>query len=209
MLNSIHDSHPLFFQNYHHRIHYTVALFLYFIYRGSKEKSSYPSVTGRIISYTKRSGTPLNREFQKHRYLEIDAYPLPFDIFIGKDFGDFKPQFEQVDKLSIGDTITIYFYETQKDFKIGINRGIQFIDKKGQSYFERGSSKNAFAFGMIGFCAGMIGFCYWAYKKVSLVIDLLPMSNLCFSFPQALLHRTIVRIHPFFFYQLASDNLVV
>lgn len=140
-------------------------LFLYLINRDSKEKNSYEAVTGRIIYYGKSLNIRPNEEAAKQRHLEIDAYPLPFDIFIGKDFGDFKPKFEQVDKLKIGDTITVYFYETNQDFNDGINRNLQYIDKGDESYFERGSSKNAFGYGMIGFCLAMIGFCYWAYKK--------------------------------------------
>ena len=76
----------------------------------------------------------------KHRYLKIDTYPYIFEIFIGKDVGDFKPKYEQIDNLKIGDKIHIYYDELIDTRLEKINRLAQFIDKDGVSFFERGTS---------------------------------------------------------------------
>lgn len=141
------------------------GVFLFYIQRDSKEKNDYEKLTGILTYIEPEYGDYPVRHIGKYRYLQIESYPFPFEIFIGKDFGDFKPKFEQIDKLKTGDVVTLYYYETENDRRSGINRNVQFIDKNGISYFERGSSKNVMAVVMIFVCFALIGFSYYGFRK--------------------------------------------
>ncbi|MCU0443688.1 MAG: hypothetical protein MUE85_02140 [Microscillaceae bacterium] len=41
--------------------------------------------------------------------LKVKGYPKTFELFIGKDFGDFSPEFEKIDDLKLGDKIDVFF----------------------------------------------------------------------------------------------------
>lgn len=83
-----------------------------FLFQNSKEKDEYMSVTGHIEFIENTYENHPSRNLGKYRYLILDTYPYPFELFIGKDAGDFKPKFEQIDNLKPNDLITVYFYET-------------------------------------------------------------------------------------------------
>jgi hypothetical protein len=81
----------------------------FLVYDQFKDKSDYEHVTGELIAITQTfQGLPVNNK-GKSRFLFLDNYPRPFEIFIGKDKGDFKPKFERADELKIGDEVTIFF----------------------------------------------------------------------------------------------------
>ena len=51
-------------------------------------------------------------EFSLKNELEFNlnlTSPLVFDVFVGQASGDFGPKFEQLDKLKIGEEITVYY----------------------------------------------------------------------------------------------------
>jgi hypothetical protein len=108
------------------------------VYRNSLSKNSLMSTSGKIIFLDKNYQEWPIRNFDKYRYIKIDNYRMPFEISIGKEWDDFKPKFEAIDKLSVGDQITIYYVKNESSK--GINQSVKFIDKDGKSYFERGSS---------------------------------------------------------------------
>lgn len=109
------------------------------IIRGTKEKSEFHSLKGKIVYFDKVYEELPNRHKGKYRYLAIENYNRLFEIFIGKDAGDFKPEFEIIDDLKIGDEIVVYFDESSNEKDIRLNRLIQFIDKNEVPYFIRGS----------------------------------------------------------------------
>ena len=80
-----------------------------------------------------------------------DKYQKVFEIFIGKDFGDFKPSFEQIDLLRLGDKIEIYFDVDQKETDGRLNRLIQYIDKDSTPYYIRGNKDKIFGIGFVSF----------------------------------------------------------
>jgi len=143
-------------------------MMIFYIQMNSKEKSEYKKNTGQIIYLDKQLGNLPVRNMGKYRYLKINGYEYPFEIFVGNEPGDFKPRFEQIDKLILGDTVTVYFYQTNDVIKDGINRFVQFIDKNNISYFERGNSKNAFGFVVILMCVLLLicGIILWKMKKI-------------------------------------------
>jgi len=145
----------------------TVITIVY-IQSNSKEKSEYEKNTGQITYLDKQLGNLPVRNFGKHRYLKIDSYEYPFEIFVGNESGDFKPKFEQIDKLKLGDTVTIYYYQTNDIIKDGINRFVQFMDKENISYFERGNSQKTLGVVVISICALLLigGAVLWKKKKI-------------------------------------------
>lgn len=108
--------------------------------RGQKSKQEFYSVQGAIVGIEKTLEGYPNRHEGKMRYLVVAEYPKPFELFIGKEAGDFKPAFEQLDMLRKGDIVTIYYdEETNTQTDDSINRLAQFIDKGQQPYFIRGN----------------------------------------------------------------------
>jgi len=57
--------------------------------------------------------------------LQIEGYSYPFEIFVGKESADFKPKYEQVDNLKVGDIISVFYYETVDTQREGVNRFFQ------------------------------------------------------------------------------------
>lgn len=127
-------------------------LMIVYMRMNSKTKHEYSQSTGEVIYLNQELGNLPLRDPGKYRYLQINGYDYPFEIFVGNESGDFKPAFEQIDQLKTGDKISVYYYETDNTYQEGINRFIQFIDKDGVSYFERGDSSKTFAFIVIGLC---------------------------------------------------------
>ena len=93
------------------------------------------------------------------RYLKVAGYSKAFELFIGKDPGDFSPAFEQVDKLKTGDIVTVFFdeEESKSSDEAFINRLAQFVDSGQKAYFIRGSKDKYFGyFGIaLGACIGV------------------------------------------------------
>lgn len=136
-----------------------------FINRGTKPKEEYPKIEGKITFIDKQFGDFPNRDFGKYRYIKIDNYQYAFELFIGKESGDFKPKYENVDRLSLNDTISIYCYETNETQKVGVNRYVQFIEKKDKLYFERGDSSKIIGFSIMTISFLMIIVCFVLMKQ--------------------------------------------
>jgi len=76
------------------------------------------------------------------RYLRIQGFPQAFSFFVGKGWGDFKPTFEQLDNIKLGDTLTVYFaqeLEFQAHKEHTINTDAQYVDCGSTTYYIRGS----------------------------------------------------------------------
>ena len=145
------------------------AIMIVYIQLNSKEKVEYEQSTGQIIYFEKQFGNLPTRDFGKYRYLKIDSYEYPFELFVGSEAGDFKPKFEQIDKLKLGNTITVYYYQTSTVFNEGINRFVQFIDKEDLSYFERGNSSKIVGIVVISICILLLigGVVLWKKQKIN------------------------------------------
>ncbi|WP_445733944.1 hypothetical protein [Mariniflexile sp.] len=78
----------------------------------------------------------------KHRFIHIVDFLLILDIFVGQASDDFGPKLEQLDKLKIGEEITVYYDDKtplQKSKDLRFNKTVQFIDKNGEAHFIRGN----------------------------------------------------------------------
>jgi hypothetical protein len=116
-----------------------IALTFGLLLRGQKEKKEFYKIAGRITYLGKTYQEFPTRHAGKYRYLQIDTYPKVFEVFIGNESGDFKPDFEQIDQLKAGDPLLIYYDEFSGEDDPRINRLAQYIDKDQQSYYVRGS----------------------------------------------------------------------
>jgi len=130
-----------------------VGFGMYLSIRGSKEKTEFPQVTGKIDYY--------------HRFIHIVDSPIMFDVFVGKETGDFSPQFEQLDKLAIGDEIIVYHAgktPLQRNSDVRFNKTVQFVDKDGVAYFIRGSKDKYGGYLFIGL-GGLLAILILILKK--------------------------------------------
>ncbi|MEP6512809.1 MAG: hypothetical protein ABJA79_02995 [Parafilimonas sp.] len=59
--------------------------------RDSQKREKYEKINGRIYLIDKHFNNLPIRDNEKYRYIQIDTYPYIFEVFIGKDWGDFKP----------------------------------------------------------------------------------------------------------------------
>lgn len=131
----------------------------------AKPKHDYTSVSGSILYVGNHLQDVSTRDSSKFRYLNISGYAYPFEIFIGKSAGDFKPKLEKIDELHAGDTITAWYYETNDTKDSGINRFIQFIDKDNKPYYTRGSSSGTIGMVVIGLCMLILIIALEAYRR--------------------------------------------
>ncbi len=128
-----------------------LVLSILILFRGNKTKLDFKHVKDNLIYIEKSFEELPNRHQGKYRYLKLESYPKTFELFVGKDFGDFKPDFEQIDNLKVGNEIDIYFDETSTETDFRINRLVQFIDKNGEPIFIRSSKDKSLGFFLFGF----------------------------------------------------------
>jgi hypothetical protein len=121
-------------------------------------------VTGPLLAIKMELPDHPDRHVGKLRYLKIGGYSKYFEVFVGKDFGDFSPAYERIDSLIISDPLTVYYSEDHISDKSTdddlINRDTQFIDKKNQPYFVRGSKDK-------------YGSCFFMSVGICLIVTLL------------------------------------
>ena len=134
----------------------------------TKSRTEYQRITSEINYLGKTLGKMPHRNIGKYRYLQLAGYVYPFEMFIGNDVGDFKPKYEQIDRLRIGDTITVYYYETDNTRDEQVNRFVQFIENDGTIYYERGNSARSVGIILIVLCLVLdIGsIILWKLKKI-------------------------------------------
>lgn len=142
----------------------------YIFFRGTKEKNEFQSIAGKITYIDKVYENLPIRNHGKYRYLGLNNYPKIFEIFIGKDFGDFKPAYENLDSLKVGEDIIVYYDEvsTQRTDN-RINSLLQFLDKKDKPYFIRGNV-DKYLGSMLIICGLAIGLLVIYFKKIGKII---------------------------------------
>ncbi|MBC9911686.1 hypothetical protein [Chitinophaga varians] len=129
-----------------------LGFFSYF--RAGLNKADLQKITGNINYLEKTfNNYPPARNSGKCRYIRVDNYLDVFEIFIGKDKGDFAPVLEKIDSLRIGDEITVYvdnLISPQEDI---INSNVRFIDRGNEPVFIRGNSLKNVAIFLVGLSA--------------------------------------------------------
>jgi hypothetical protein len=133
--------------------------------KGDKKKSSFQNTSGILLSVQNTHERFSGKDTSKYRYLEINNYPQPFQVFIGKNTGDFKPKLEKIDNLNIDDSITIYFEENNKTQMASVNNRTYFIDRKNEAIFIKGNAIKNWIYGIAIFCAAFIFFLFFLKTK--------------------------------------------
>jgi hypothetical protein len=129
-----------------------IILCLVYAQKGDRERSSFQTISGILLSLQNSHERFPGKDSSKFRYLEIDNYPQPFEVFIGKGTGDFKPKYENIDKLEPGDSLTIYFEETDKTKNEPVNNRAYFIDRGSTNFFIKGNAIKNWIYGLAIFC---------------------------------------------------------
>lgn len=108
------------------------------IYLAGKSKNKLNRISGNIKIISDRLDSDSNNHQTKARYIYLENNYRIFEVFIGKDWDDFKPEFEMIDSLNIGDKIDIYYEENSKTIDEQVNNLTKYIDKKGKPIFIKG-----------------------------------------------------------------------
>lgn len=143
------SKHPIFLKSISGLL-FAMALGFLLFTRADKSKSSFQNVSGIITSFSNSIESFPDKDSSKFRYLQLDNFPKTFELFIGKGSGDFRPKFEKIDDLKIGDSVLIYFDENYKTQQDPINRLVYFIDKGGEVIFIKGGFEKYLACFIIG-----------------------------------------------------------
>lgn len=143
-----------------------VVVGIYMYARDQKPMAEFEKVTGAITYVADGDGSFHD---PKKRYVEIEGYDKAFEIFIGMDPGDFSPKSQKIDQLKVGDVVTVYHEDTplQKNQDPNLDKGIQYLEKDGDLYYEKGNKDKYFAYFFIpmGILIGILS--YFRAKKHS------------------------------------------
>lgn len=131
-----------------------LSIFLYL--RADKGKTAFNKISGQLTYFERSYEDFPNRNKDKYRYLALNNYPTVFEVFVGKDASDFKPEFEQIDLLKKGNEITIYFDDRAAFSEDNINRLVYFIDRGNEPIFIKGSWEKKLAYFLAGLAVGII-----------------------------------------------------
>ena len=131
---------------------FCIVITLIYVQKGDKDRNAFQKISGTVISIDNTNERYAGKDIAKFRYIQIDIFLLPFQIFIGKSTGDFKPKYEQIDNLKAGDSVTIYFEETNKTKNDAVNNLAYFIDRGNEVVFIKGNSIKVLLYGLIIFC---------------------------------------------------------
>lgn len=129
---------------------FCIALGIYIINRAYKPKNEFHKLTGKVTYLQHKLPNEDVPKDGKERYLQIEKSDRIFKIFVGKDWGDFKPQFEIIDSLKVGDTVDLYYDDNIKTESNQINNLTQYIDKNGNTYYIKGKMDKTLGVLIIG-----------------------------------------------------------
>ena len=145
---------------------FSIVTGIFFMNRGVQNKDTFDKVTGEIIMLENSYLSIDERHSNKQKFFQIDNYPEVFQLFIGKDFGDFKPDLEKINELKIGDLIDVYYsnnpIQTRQE---SVNRFTQFIFKNNIPYFIKGTADRPLSIAMIGLGLGIFALGFYLKNK--------------------------------------------
>ncbi|QNK62452.1 hypothetical protein H7F33_18225 [Pedobacter sp. PAMC26386] len=129
--------------------------------KAGQTKGDLTKTTGAITFLSDNYKNIDERNAGKMCFFMIDSSPEVFEVFIGKESGDFKPDLEKMYQLKKGDIIDIY-YDTNylnmsSNEEISVNRALQFIDKNNEPVFIKGNTDQLMGTGIAGFSLLCIG----------------------------------------------------
>ena len=115
-----------------------------------KTKAEYDATTGTVVFIGDKLGDLPRRHVGEFRYLVIDSYQFPFEIYAPNS----EPSVLHLDSLRIGDTVTAYYFERDNTFDNQLNKFAQFVDRGESEVFVRNSFQKQLGYVMV---AGSFG----------------------------------------------------
>jgi hypothetical protein len=156
--------HPIFHKSLY-GILTALALAVLVYTRAGNERSEFYQTTGEVLYIGEATASLPQKDKHKHRYLQVSSHAKTFELFVGKATGDFQPQFEKLDSLQTGDTVTIYYDENPYTENDHINRLAYFIDRGKEPVFIKGSWEKKLAYFILGLCALLAALLFYLKKK--------------------------------------------
>lgn len=141
-----------------------IALSLYLIVLNSKTKDEYSQAVGIVKHIDDKYQDYPKRHKGDFRYLIIDSYQYPFQIYMPNEIKSRK----SLDNLKIGDEVKVYYYENSSTYKNRINNFAQFVDMGETPYFIRGDFQKKIGYWMVGFSLLLNLFSYFLWKRKKL-----------------------------------------
>jgi hypothetical protein len=126
-------------------------------------KDSFTKISGRITYLENHYHQFPLRDFGKYRYIALDTYPYIIELFVGREAGDFSPEFENLGGLKIGDTVSIYYDVNSDISQEQINRTTEYIYKGDICFFHNGNS--SFYVGIFTLILTSLCFIFLMYQK--------------------------------------------
>lgn len=121
----------------------------------------YTQTSGPIVYLDKQFLKLPYNDKGKYRYISIANYPFMFEIYANK-------QTANIDKLRIGDKITVYYEEIEKPNSDGVNSLVHFITRNNVAIFEQ--KGNATLISMCILCVSvlvlLLGFYFYKKEKL-------------------------------------------
>jgi hypothetical protein len=130
----------------------SIIVCFFYMQRTIQPKNSFERVEGIITEITNTNDNYPGKDSARYRYIQIDNYPKPFELFVGKRASDFKPVIDRLMLLEVSDSVEIYFDETNKTRALAVNNLVFFIYRGQELIFEQGNSKKKLLYGIIAFC---------------------------------------------------------
>ena len=158
------SDHPIFLKSIGGVV-FVILLGGVVFFRAGKSRKEFQHVSGVITGLHTTNQRYPTRDSVKYRYLQMDHYPKTFELFVGKDAGDFKPQFEKIDQLKAGDSISVFFDASFSRREDPMNHLAYFIDRGPEVIFIKGSGEKSLAYFIIGFSIVGMGVLAWLKKK--------------------------------------------
>lgn len=140
-----------FYHNRYFKIIVCILVTGYVFFPGSKNKSNLRRVDGMVVSLKNSNKDYEGKDSFNHRFLEITNYEKPFEFFLGKESGDFKPDLQNVDVIKVGDSISIYYDESLHTRGSSVNNLAYFIDRNEEGIYVKGRSAAIKVYGLLMF----------------------------------------------------------
>lgn len=129
---------------------FAAFLTLKLLYQQDKPKSEHLYVQRRIAAITKTYRDLPIRDAGKYRYLILQSFDKPLELFVGHDRFEFSPEVDKVDQLKPGDVIDVYYEDVYKEEEQSVRRGVYTIEKNNVPFYKEGNSRKPLANGIMG-----------------------------------------------------------
>ncbi len=129
---------------------FAAFLTLKLLYQQDKPKSEHLHVQRRIASIAKTYQDLPSRDASNYRYLILQNFYKPLELFIGHGRFEFAPEVDKVDQLEPGDVIDVCYEDVYKEEEQSVRRGVYTIEKNNVPFYKEGNSRKPLANGIMG-----------------------------------------------------------